>query len=113
MIHSNSTLHIALLYALLFPSLYLLHHHLARTLGVFLDECDAVAWNRDANTSAESGNLRRATNSIFQGMDQMSHNIVFAAATNMLHRLLSAFKENVFPVPEAPNRSNLFDGSRP
>lgn len=59
---------------------------------VFLDECDAVAWNRDANVSAESGNLRRATNSIFQGMDQMHSSIVFASATNMLHRLDAAFE---------------------
>lgn len=73
---------------------------------VFLDECDAVAWNRDANTSAESGNLRRATNSIFQGMDQMSHNIVFAAATNMLHRLDAAF-ERRFNVKMSFRRPDL------
>lgn len=59
---------------------------------IFLDECDAVAWNRDANVSAESGNLRRATNSIFQGLDQMNHNAIFASATNMLHRLDAAFE---------------------
>lgn len=58
---------------------------------IFLDECDAVAWNRDAGNS-DGGTIRRATNSIFQGLDQMSKNCVFAAATNMLHRLDAAFE---------------------
>lgn len=57
---------------------------------IFLDECDAVAWNRDGG--GDGGVLRRATNSIFQGLDQMSHHAVFAAATNMLHRLDPAFE---------------------
>lgn len=59
---------------------------------LFMDECDAVAWNRDANTSAESGTVRRATNSIFQGLDQMNKNCIFASATNLLHRLDAAFE---------------------
>lgn len=58
---------------------------------IFLDECDAVAWNRDGSNS-DGGTLRRATNSIFQGLDQMSHHAVFASATNMLHRLDAAFE---------------------
>lgn len=57
---------------------------------IFLDECDAVAWNRDGG--GDGGVLRRATNSIFQGLDQMNHHAVFAAATNMLHRLDPAFE---------------------
>ena len=57
---------------------------------IFLDECDAVAWNRDGG--GDGGVLRRATNSIFQGLDQMSHHAIFASATNMLHRLDPAFE---------------------
>jgi AAA+ superfamily predicted ATPase len=57
---------------------------------VFLDECDSIAWNRDAK-DAESGNVRRATNSLFQLMDQMSPDVIVICATNMLHRLDPAF----------------------
>lgn len=76
-------------------NIFKLGNYIAESYGgviIFLDECDAVAWNRDANVSAESGNLRRATNSIFQGLDQMNHNAIFASATNMLHRLDAAFE---------------------
>ena len=59
---------------------------------LFLDECDSVAWNRDQTATGDSGVIRRATNSIFQGMDQMSKKIIFVAATNMLHRLDNAFE---------------------
>lgn len=58
---------------------------------IFFDECDAIAWNRDAG-NADSGTVRRATNSIFQQLDQMNHTNIFAAATNMLHRLDPAFE---------------------
>ena len=58
---------------------------------ILLDECDSIAWNRDSDNS-ESGTIRRATNSIFQYVDQMHKNVVFAAATNMLHRLDAAFE---------------------
>jgi SpoVK/Ycf46/Vps4 family AAA+-type ATPase len=37
---------------------------------VFLEECDSIAWNRDSK-DAEGGVIRRATNSLFQMMDQM------------------------------------------
>ena len=59
---------------------------------IFFDECDALAWNRDATTNADSGTIRRATNSLFQQLDQMNHSNIFAAATNMLHRLDNAFE---------------------
>lgn len=59
---------------------------------LFLDECDAVAWNRDASNNADSGTIRRATNSIFQALDQMDYRLIFASATNMLHRLDPAFE---------------------
>ena len=57
---------------------------------VFLDECDSIAWNRDSK-DAEGGTIRRATNSLFQQMDQMKPNVIVICATNMLHRLDPAF----------------------
>lgn len=59
---------------------------------LFLDECDAVAWNRDASVNADSGTLRRATNSLFQHLDQMDYRLIFASATNLLQRLDPAFE---------------------
>ena len=58
---------------------------------IMLDECDAIAWQRDTGNS-DTGTIRRATNSIFQQLDQMRHDNVFFAATNMLHRLDVAFE---------------------
>lgn len=58
---------------------------------IFFDECDAIAWNRDAD-NADSGTIRRATNSIFQYLDQMNHSNIFISCTNMLHRLDAAFE---------------------
>lgn len=58
---------------------------------VFLDECDSIAWNRDSK-DAEGGEIRRATNSLFQQMDQMKSNVIVICATNMLHRLDPAFE---------------------
>ena len=58
---------------------------------VFLDECDSIAWSRDTSL-ADRGDIRRATNSLFQQLDQMHIDNVFIAATNMLHRLDSAFE---------------------
>lgn len=72
---------------------------------IFLDECDAVAWNRDGSNS-DGGTVRRATNSIFQGLDQMSHHAIFASATNMLHRLDPAF-ERRFNMKMAFKRPSL------
>ena len=67
---------------------------LANYLGnclIMLDECDAIAWQRDTGNS-DTGTIRRATNSIFQQLDQMNHSNIFVAATNMLHRLDNAFE---------------------
>ena len=67
---------------------------LANYLGhcvLMLDECDAIAWQRDTNNS-DTGTIRRATNSIFQHLDQMVSTNVFISATNMLHRLDPAFE---------------------
>lgn len=58
---------------------------------IFFDECDSIAWNRDAGM-ADSGMIRRATNSLFQSLDQMDTSNIFIAATNLLHKLDSAFE---------------------
>lgn len=58
---------------------------------IFFDEVDSIAWNRDSNNS-DTGVIRRATNSLFQYLDQMSKDNVFIAASNMLHRLDLAFE---------------------
>ena len=58
---------------------------------IMFDECDSIAWNRDS-VSSEGGNVRRATNSLFQHLDQMNVSNIFIAATNMLHRLDAAFE---------------------
>lgn len=58
---------------------------------IFFDECDAIAWNRDSNNS-DTGTIRRATNSIFQYLDQMDHTNIFISCTNMLQRLDAAFE---------------------
>lgn len=73
---------------------------------LFFDECDAICWNRDAGVNADSGVIRRATNSIFQQLDQMNTTNVFAAATNMLHRLDPAF-ERRFNLKMAFRRPSL------
>lgn len=67
---------------------------LANYLGnclIMLDECDAIAWQRDTG-NGDTGTIRRATNSIFQHLDQMNHTNIFISATNMLHRLDPAFE---------------------
>ena len=58
---------------------------------IFLDECDSVAWSRDARNT-DGGEVRRATNSIFQQLDQMKPENIFVSATNMLHRIDPAFE---------------------
>lgn len=58
---------------------------------IFLDECDSVAWLRDSS-NPDSGVIRRATNTLFQNLDQMNSKCIFVAATNMLHRIDPAFE---------------------
>lgn len=65
--------------------------HSGPNYEIFLDECDSIAWNRDAK-NAEGGEIRRATNSLFQHMDQMRSDTIVICATNMLHRLDPAFE---------------------
>lgn len=59
---------------------------------IFLDECDSIAWNRDTDKNSDGGTIRRATNSLFQQMDQMSPDNIIISATNMLYRLDAAFE---------------------
>lgn len=72
---------------------------------IFFDEVDAIAWNRDA-TVADTGDIRRATNSLFQHMDQMDDTNLFIACTNMLPRLDAAF-ERRFDLKLEFNRPEL------
>jgi len=58
---------------------------------IMLDESDSIAWNRDTD-SHEGGDIRRATNSLFQYLDQLNQNNIFVAATNVLHRIDPAFE---------------------
>lgn len=76
---------------------------------IFFDECDAIAWNRDATSNVDSGTIRRATNSIFQYLDQMNPSNLFVACTNMLHRLDVAF-ERRFHIKMEFRRPPLSEG---
>lgn len=58
---------------------------------LFFDEADSIAWNRDSS-SPDGGVVRRATNSIFQQLDQMNHTNIFISATNLLHKIDAAFE---------------------
>lgn len=58
---------------------------------IFFDECDSIAWSRDSGDT-DRDDIRRATNSMFQHLDQMDPSNVFIAATNMLYRLDPAFE---------------------
>ena len=67
---------------------------LANYLGecvIMMDEIDSIAWNRD-NSGNDAATIRRATNVIFQHLDQMNHSNIFVSATNMLHQLDPAFE---------------------
>ena len=58
---------------------------------IMLDECDSIAWQRDTS-NGDTGIIRRATNTLFQQLDQMNEDNIFVSATNMLHRLDAAFE---------------------
>lgn len=62
---------------------------------IFFDECDSICWNRDAAYGGDGGVMRRATNSIFQNLDQMRSDNIFACATNLLHRIDAAFERRM------------------
>lgn len=71
-------------------NIFKLANHMGNCLLMF-DECDSIAWQRDTG-GADTGTIRRATNSIFQYLDQMNKTNIFISATNMLHRLDPAFE---------------------
>ena len=57
---------------------------------IFLDECDSIGWSREG-TSRESGEVRRATNNLFQLIDQMDKSNILIGCTNMVRMLDPAF----------------------
>lgn len=67
---------------------------LANALGnciLFLDECDAISWDRSETDSSDS-TMRRANNALFQQLDQMNPACVFVSATNLYDHIDPAFK---------------------
>ena len=70
-------------------SVFRLANYLKKSF-VFMDEVDSIAWNRDSS-KGDSADMRRATNSLFQNVDQMDESNVFVSATNMINRLDEAF----------------------
>lgn len=59
---------------------------------IMFDECDAVCWARDDSSNRDDASIRRATNAIFQNLDQMNPECVFISATNLYDNLDTAFK---------------------
>ena len=71
---------------------------LAKELGnciIFLDECDSITMSRYTTEYGDTSQVRRATNSLFQQLDQMSTNTVFIAATNLLFKIDPAFERRM------------------
>lgn len=72
-------------------SVFRLGNHLGNCF-IFFDEVDSVAWARDTSGGqGDSADMRRATNSMFQNVDQMHKSNIFISATNMINRLDDAF----------------------
>lgn len=67
---------------------------LANVIGkaiIFLDECDAIARNREDKSVPEDPNVRRANNALFQLLDRMNPECIFISATNLYKELDPAF----------------------
>ena len=62
---------------------------------IFLDECDSITMSRYAMDYGDSAQVRRATNSLFQQLDQMSPYNIFIAATNLLFKIDPAFERRM------------------
>lgn len=62
---------------------------------VFLDECDSITMSRYNSNYSDSAVVRRATNSLFQQLDQMDPSVVFVAATNLLFKIDPAFERRI------------------
>ena len=61
---------------------------------IFFDECDIIAMSRDRD-SADTGEKRTALNNIFQQLDQMRADNIFCCATNLEHRIDTAFERRM------------------
>lgn len=66
-----------------------------RNCIIFLDECDSITMSRYNSSYDDTAAVRRATNSIFQCLDQMSPYNVFIAATNLLFKIDPAFERRM------------------
>jgi AAA+ superfamily predicted ATPase len=62
---------------------------------IFLDECDSITMSRYTSDYGDTAQVRRATNSLFQQLDQMSNDNVFIAATNLLFKIDPAFERRM------------------
>ena len=62
---------------------------------IFLDECDSITMSRYNSSYDDNAQVRRATNSLFQQLDQMSPHNVFIAATNLLFKIDPAFERRM------------------
>ena len=67
----------------------------AKNCIIFLDECDSITMSRYAMDYSDSAQVRRATNSLFQQLDQMSPYNTFIAATNLLYKIDPAFERRM------------------
>lgn len=78
---------------------------------IFLDECDAIARNREDKSVPEDPNVRRAVNAIFQQLDRMNPDCIFYSATNLFKELDVAYvrRFNVQLVFNRPPLDNLVD----
>lgn len=62
---------------------------------IFLDECDSITLSRYTSEYGDTSQVRRATNSLFQQLDQMQPKTVFIAATNLLFKIDPAFERRM------------------
>ncbi len=67
---------------------------LANTLKnavIFLDECDAICWDRSDDENKSTATIRIANNTLFQLLDRLDPHCIFVAATNLYKNLDPAF----------------------
>lgn len=69
---------------------FTLGNHIGKAI-IFLDECDAIARNREDKSVPEDPNVRRANNALFQLLDRMNPECIFISATNLYTELDPAF----------------------
>lgn len=62
---------------------------------IFLDECDSITMSRYTSDYSDTAQVRRATNSLFQQLDQMDPRTIFIAATNLLFKIDPAFERRM------------------